>query len=338
MAGMNTADANALIRANLWSAQLKDVLYADLMARNYVRWITDFPDGNTLNIPSIGTLDAVDYIEDQPVQYMALDTGNFTFTINNYVSSATYITNKLKQDSFYMSELVGMFVPKEARALAERLEKDVFIQGQPATGNPAGYQLAGDPNNINSYAHRAVGSLQIVNSGGTWQTIGPADFAYAKLALQKANVPQTNLLAIVDPSVEFTLNTLTNIVNVQNNPMWEGVIEKGLGTGLRFSKNIYGFDVYVSNFLPVCGQAQSGASETISGVASGTNALCNIFFSAAQDVLPFVGAFRQMPKVDADYNKDFQREEYVTTSRYGLKIFRPENFVTILSNPGSVVA
>lgn len=337
MAGQNTADSSALIRANLWSAQLKDVLYADLMARNYVRWITDFPDGNTLNIPSIGTLDAVDYIEDQPVQYMALDTGNFTFTINNYVSSATYITNKLKQDSFYMSELVGMFVPKEARALAERLEKDIFILGQPTAANAAGNQVVANANNINSYAHRFVGSLQVTSGGNTYQTLGPADFAYAKLALQKANVPQTNLIAIVDPSVEFTLNTLTNLVNVQNNPMWEGVIATGLGTGMRFSKNIYGFDVYVSNFLPQCGNSQSGSSETINGVASGSNALCNIFFSAAQDVLPFVGAFRQMPKVDADYNKDFQREEYVTTSRYGLKIFRPENFVVGLSNPSSVV-
>lgn len=332
MAGNTTANSQALIRANLWSAQLKDVLYADLMGRNYVRWLTDFPDGTTLNIPSIGQLDAYDYVEDQPVQYQALDTGNFTFTINNYVSSATYITNKMKQDSFYMSELVGMFVPKEARALAERLEKDIFVQGQPASGNPAGYQVAGDPNKINGYAHRKVGST-VLNSK---QVIGPADFAYAKLALYKANVPQTNLIAIVDPSVGYVLETATNLVNVQNNPRWEGVIADGLYTGMKFVKNVYDFDVYTSNFLPVCGQGQSGASETISTVASGANAKCNIFFSAAQDVLPFVGAFRQMPKVDADYNKDFQREEYVTTSRYGLKIFRPENFVTILSDPSAI--
>ena len=50
----------------------------------------------------------------------------------------------------------------------------------------------------------------------------------------------------------------------------------------------------------------------------------------------WVGAWRQMPKVDGEFNKDFQREEYVTTARYGVKIYRPENLVTILSDPTAV--
>jgi hypothetical protein len=62
----------------------------------------------------------------------------------------------------------------------------------------------------------------------------------------------------------------------------------------------------------------------------------NLFFSASQDVLPFMGAWRQMPKVDGEYNKDRQREEFVTTARYGLKIYRPENLVTVLANPAAV--
>lgn len=37
MAGMNTANSDALIRSNIWSAQLKDVLYANLQAQQYVR-------------------------------------------------------------------------------------------------------------------------------------------------------------------------------------------------------------------------------------------------------------------------------------------------------------
>ena len=61
--------------------------------------------------------------------------------------------------------------------------------------------------------------------------------------------------------------------------------------------------------------------------------VANLFFSAASDVLPFVGLIRQPPKVDSEYNKDFQREEYVTTCRYGFKLYRPENLVVVLSNP-----
>ena len=332
MAGFNSSNTDALIRGELWSNQLKDVLYDELMAEGLVKWMSDFPDGNQLTIPSIGQMEVNDYTEDQAVQYSSMDTGEFNFTINTYLSSATYITNKAKQDGFYMSELVSSFVPKQARAIKERLELDVLKEGQPRTGNPAGYQVAGNTNSINGAAHRWVGS-QALN---TKRVLGPEDFARALFSLKKANVPQNNLIAIVDPSTEYVLNTLTNLVNVSNNPRWEGIISDGIGQGMRFVKNIYGFDVYTSNYLPLCGQGQSGASETISTIASGANAVCNLFFSAAQDVRPWVGAWRQMPKVESEYNKDFQREEHVTTARYGLKIFRPENLVTVLSDPTAV--
>lgn len=331
MAGMTVANNDALIRSQLWSNQLKDILTDDLMAQGFVRWLDNFPDGNTLNIPSIGALDAKDYVEDQAVEYTALDTGNFQFTINNYLSSATYITNKDKQDTFYSAELISQFVPKQSRAIKERLEKDIFIEGQPKTGNPAGYQVAGNANTINGAGHRRVGST-LTNSK---QVIGVTDFASALYALKKANVPQENLIAIVDPSVEFILNSITNLVNFSNNPQWEGIVATGIGSGMRFVKNIFGFDVYTSNRLPLSGTGQTGASETINSVASTGASVCNLFFSASADVIPYVGAWRQMPKVDGEYNKDFQREEYVTTARYGVKIFRPENLVTVLSDPSA---
>lgn len=331
MAGMNTANSDALIRSEVWSAQLKDVLQDELMAQPYVRWLDNFPDGNQLTIPSIGNLESNDYQEDQAIKYTSLDTGEFNFTINNYVSSGTYITNKAKQDLFYANELISQFVPKELRAIQERLEQDIFKEGQPKTGNPAGYQVAGNANLINGAAHRRVGSGTLNSK----QVLSVSDFASARYALKKANVPDENLIAIVDPSTEFVLNTLTNLVNFSNNPRWEGIVESGIGKNMSFVKNIFGFDVYVSNRLPLSGQGQSGTSETIGGVASGAGAVTNLFFSTSSDVLPFVGAWRQQPKVDGEYNKDFQREEYVTTARYGIKIFRPENLVTVLSDPSA---
>jgi hypothetical protein len=330
--GNTTANTDALIRSELWSTMLKDVLYADLMADGIIDWMTDFPDGNQLTIPSVGQLDAIDYVEDQAVSYNALDTGEFNFTINQYLQSGTYITRKAAQDSFYADRLIASFIPKQARAIKERLEVDILKEGQPRTGNPAGYQVAAGTNLINGAAHRMVGSTTL-NSN---QVIGPQDFARALYALKKANVPQTNLIAIVDPHVEYVMNTLGNITNVQNNPMWEGILANGIGSGMRFVKNIFGFDVYTSNYLPLCGANSTGTSETISSVASGANSVCNLFFSAAPDMKPFVGAWRQPPTVDGEFNKDFQRDEYVTTARYGTKIYRPENFVTILSNPAAV--
>jgi len=332
MSGMTTSNSEYLIRSELWSSQLKDVLEDNLIAQPYVRWLSEFPDGETFTIPSIGEANVRDYVEDTAVEYDALDTGEFQFSITEYLSSATYITDKNKQDSFYMNELVSSFVPKQARALSQRLEADIFKQGQPGQ---AGGQTVADLNKINGEAHRWVGSASV----NSVQTLGVEDFARARLSLNKANVPMENLIAIVDPSVEYVMNTLTNLSDVSDNPRWEGIVNDGIGggmTGMRFLKNIYGFDVYTSNYLAKCGANQSGAEETIDSVASGADARCNLFFSASQDVLPYIGAWRQMPRVESERNKDFQRDEYLTTARYGLKLYRPENFVTVLSATGVV--
>lgn len=329
MAGMTTANSDALIRAEIWSGDLKRVLEDQLMATKYVDWLSGFPDGTTFTVPSIGTLDVNDYVEDTAVQYGALDTGEFQFSITDYISSATYITEKNRQDAFYAAKLEASFVPSMARAIQERVEVDILKQGQPGTSNG---QTVANNNAINGADHRFVGSTLT----GAVQHIGLADFAKARHALKKANVPDQNLIAIVDPSVEYVLNTLTNLVNVSNNPRWEGIVEGGIGQGMQFVKNVYGFDVYTSNRLPLSGTNQSGASETIDGTASTGASVANLFFSATSDILPWMGAWRQMPKVDGEFNKDFQREEYVTTARYGLKTYRRENLVTVLSDPAIV--
>lgn len=311
-----TANTDLLRRSEVWSSQLKEVLQDELVAQGWVNWLGDFPNGDQLTIPSIGEATVRDYSENAPVVYDAFDQGEFTFTINQYLSSGTYITKKAMQDVYYMSQLVSSFVPKQARAIAEKVETDIFAL---AAAGASGGQTASNVNSINGAAHRFVGS-------GTSEAITVADFARARYSLKKANVPDMNLVAIVDPSVEYTLNTLTNLTNVSNNPMWEGVITSGLASGRKFVKNIYGFDVYTSNYLP------RNQNETISALTTAAG-VANIFFSASgSDLLPFVGAWRQAPTVDAEYNKDFQREEYVTTCRYGLKVYRPENLVVVLTD------
>jgi hypothetical protein len=313
MTSVNTAQ---LRRANVWSQQLKEVVLDELMAQQWVNWLTEFPDGDTFNIPSIGELPVRDYTENTAAVYDALDTGNFTFTITDYVQSGTYITEKAKQDMFYMNQLVSSFVPKQARALMENLETKILALA--AAGAPGG-QTANSLNSINGAAHRWVAQ-------GTAEAMSVVDFARALHSLKKANMPDTNLIAIVDPSVEYTINTITNLTNVSNNPMWEGIITSGIASGRRFIKNIYGFDIYTSNYLATGQNETMESRTTAAGVA-------NIFMAAAgKDLLPFMGAWRQMPKVDTDYNKDYQREEYLTTARYGLKVYRPENLVVVLSD------
>lgn len=325
MAGMTTANTDVLIRSELWSNQLKRVLEDELNAMQYVNWI-DFPDGSVMTIPSIGTLDASDYVEDTAIEYTPMDTGEFQFSITAYKQSATYITNKARQDLFMSAQLEAAFVPSQNRAIMTQLELDILRQGQPGTPNG---QVASNPNRINGADHRWVGSATVNGN----DTLGFKDFAKARYALKRANVPDTNLIAIVDPSVEYTFNTLSDTLNVSYNPMWEGIISDGIATGMRFSRNIYGFDIYVSNYLPTI-----SAAETINAKTASVGAVANLFFSAAPGMeKPFIGAMRQAPKVDGEYNKDFQREEYVTTARWGVKLYRNENFITILTETDVIV-
>ena len=306
-----------LIRTNLWSRQIKELLLDELNAMKFVRILSDFPDGYTLNIPSIGEAETADFTEGQAIKYNSMDTGNFTFAFDQYKYSANSISEKFKRDSYYSADVIAAFVPRQHRALMEAIETRILAQAN------AG-QTASSTNLINTADHRWVGS-------GASQAITFADFARAHYALTKANVPLTNLVAIVDPSVVYTLQTQTNMVNLLSPmPMWENVIKEGAVTGFKFRFNVYGFDIYVSNYLPAI------SSETISSVAC-TTGVANFFFSAAPgDTLPWVGGFRQMPTVYSEFNKDLQQEEYLTIAEYGFKLYRPENMVTILTATGVV--
>lgn len=310
-----TQNVDHLTRSEVWSSQLKDVLMDELMATQYVNWLSEFPDGDTFTIPSIGEAQVENYTENSGITYAPLDTGEFQFTITEYLASGIYITEKAKQDMYYMNQLVSQFVPKQERAIMEDVEAFIL--------NLQSGQTASTANSINGASHRFVAT-------GTNEVFTVADFAKARYALKKANVPDTDLVAIVDPSVEYTINTLTNIANVSNNPHWEGIVSSGVATGMRFVKNVYGFDVYVSNNLADANeQIDSAGPTTAAGKA-------NMFFSAASDVTPFIGAWRQMPKVDSEFNKDKQRDEYVVTARYGAKLYRPENLVCVLSDTDQV--
>ena len=325
MSGFTTNTIDHLTRAQLYSSNLKEFFEDELMGMRYVRQITDFPDGDLLNIPSIGQMEAQDYAEDQAIEYTAMDTGNFTFQITEYKASGTYITDKFRQDSYLSDQVAGTFVQKMNRALMVQLEHDILDIG------PNG-QTASDPNTWNDAAHRFV-------AGGTGETMTIEDFAKARYALQKAYVPMTNLIAIVDPSVEYSIATQPNVVNLLSpQPTWEPVVHEGISTGMKFRFSLMGWDIYTSDHLK-----KNTSSETITpvGGSAGTAAagVNNIFFSAAGgDSMPFIGQFRQPPRVESKRNVDRQRDEFVTTMRYGLGFYRPENFVCVLTDTDQVYA
>lgn len=321
MAGFEVNTNEHLIRSSLWSNQLKTLLQDELFAMKYVRML-DLPSdygSSTFNIPSMGEAETNDFVEGQRVKYNKFDTGNYQFSIDQYKYSANSISEKFKRDSFYSAEVIAAFLPRQHRAIMVGVETRIL-----SVANSG--QTASSLNTINGGDHRWVAQ-------GTNNTISIKDFAKAELSLKLANVIPNNLVAIVDPSVIYTLKTQANLVNLLSpNMRWAGVINNATPTGMKFEMNIMGFDVYSSNYLP------NSITETINGTTVTTNGVANYLFSATRgDTLPWVGAFTQMPTVYSEFNKDTQETEYMTVTEYGFKgDFRPENLITILSDKSQI--
>lgn len=320
MAATTTTNAENIIRSELWQRQLEEILFERLTGTSFVRQL-DFPDGTQFTIPSIGTALVRDLPEGTQVTFDALDTGEVTFTLNDPVVAATSLSEVLLEDSMWSSDVMAAVPQNHAQAVLERFETDVLAL---ANSQPDGQN---DPNDINGVSHRVVGSA-------TGETMDPSDFAYARYALKKAKVGDDALIAIVDPSVAYAIETATNLVNVSNNPMFEGIITSGISKGMRFVRNVYGFDVLESNLL-------ADANETITATTGNggttTAGKANIFMSAAREsILPFVVAWRRQPRMDRDFNHITREEQIVTTARYGTGVTRADNLVVILTDTDQV--
>ena len=164
-------------------------------------------------------------------------------------------------------------------------------------------------------------------SGSSNTVLSLDDFAKAKYALDKAQAGGSRV-AIIDPSQEYVFNTLVGAQAFTNNPQFGGIVNGGFVnevTGMRFIRSIFGFDVYVSNFLA------TPTDTSISSVNVPTSPVTNIFMSVGGDLTPFVGAYRQMPRVEYERNKDMRRDEYVMNARFGLKLYRPECLVSVIT-------
>lgn len=315
--GFTVATNEHMLRQNIYSREITRMFQDELFAMRFVRTITDFPDGTTLNIPRLGQAEQSDFAEGQAIKYNKFDTGNFTFQIDQYKYSANSISEKFKRDSFWSAEIQAAFAPEQHRALMKGFEARVFNRANAS-------QTASSLNTINTAPHRWVAK-------GTNNTLSIKDFFLAEYALRKANVPMRNLVAIVDPSAVFAFENQTNAVNLLSPmPRWGNMVNEGLVNGFQFRFSIAGFDVYVSNYL------QNQISETVNSVAV-TNGVANIFFSAEPgNTLPWIAAFRQMPTVFSEFNKDLQQTEFLTICEYGVQIFRPENLVIVLSDTTQV--
>ena len=205
--------------------------------------------------------------------------------------------------------MTSNFVQKLTRALLEQKESDI--------ANLQSGQTASNPNTINGVDHRYVAS-------GTDEVITLADVQKAKLALDKAKVMRGNRRAFVDPSVTYTLQQISNVIQ-QDVYGSNAHIREGMN-GTAYVGRFAGFDIFESLFLDTVTETITATAPT-AGSDTGTSALVNMFLGEEA----FIGAMRAMPDMDAWYDNNTRSDVYHVTMRYGIKLYRPESLVCILS-------
>lgn len=305
----NRANSPSFIETQQYSNLILTNLHDGLLPGQFYRNVTDFNSGSILNIKTVGSVTVQDVAEDVAVDYTPIESGTIQMTIKEHVGDAWYVTDELKEDGAQIESLMTARSMESARALKEVYESR-FLRA-------AASALVGAPNPVNGFNHTLVGS-------GANNTIEIADFLKMKVAFDKANVPLGGRVAIVDP---LTAASIANKITLVNDitPFASNILLNGFDRDHEYVYNVHGFHVFTSNRL-FRGALGDGTTAVADGVA-------NIFMSIASDnTKPMMAAWRRMPSIETERNKDLRRQEFVTTSRYGFGVQRLDTLGVIVTN------
>ena len=321
----NTANTTAFIESQQYSQFILDNLHDYLLPEGMYRDVTDFGSGTTLNIKTVGTVTLQDAAEDTPLNFTNIDTGNITLAITDYIGDAWKVTDDLREDGSQVDTLMAMRAMESTRALGENHEGRFLSVAN-------GGQTAANLNLVNGRPHRFVAG----GSGATTRNVVLADFVSMKLAFDKANAPASGRIAIVDPIVEATLNSLVSQTSVVNNtPQFQGVLNEGFARDHRFVRNIMGWDIYTSNFLPslTATEAIDGSAYDLANDTAEVGDKANIFMCVADDSCkPVMHAWRRAPQTEGWRDQEERADKYQVTSRFGFGVQRADTLGVLLTD------
>ena len=93
MAGNSIGNTDPAVRALVHSQLMLEVLQDGFLPDMLHRNVTDFGDGTSLQIPTIGEMTLFDLEENQPTPTSAVDTGTINLNISQHVGVAGYVTD-----------------------------------------------------------------------------------------------------------------------------------------------------------------------------------------------------------------------------------------------------
>ena len=317
MSELSNNYSHAFVEAQQYSKFILENLPDVLLPEGMWRDVSDFGSGQTLHIKTVGTVTLQDAAEDVPLVFNPIDSDTITLSITDYLGDAWRVSDDLREDAAQVDQLMSLRAMESTRAIGEEHETKFLSKAGTAFGVSTDFGL------VNGRPHRWIGGV-----GGTSRKITFSDFVAMKLSFDKANVPQAGRIAIVDPIVEATLNTLVlNTSSVNAQPMFEGLMTTGFATSHRFVRNIMGFDVYTSNFLPQIGAvaALNGTSYGLANTSTEATDVANVFMCVADDgCKPIMHAWRRQPKTEGWRDEETRSDKFQVTSRYGFGVQRKD--------------
>lgn len=274
------------------------------------RNVSDFGSGTTLHIKTVGTVTIQDGAEEVPFDYTPIESGEVTLTITDYVGDAWYVTDELREDGSQVEALMSARSSESTRAIQEIFESRFLKKANTSQTN-------GAANLVNGFAHR-------IASAETNNVAALSHFISMKLAFDKANVPMAGRIAIVDPVVAATLDKTVSLAR-DVTPFGQKILENGFDRDHQFLMNLYGWNIITSNRLDT-GTFGDGTTNV-------SNAVANVFMSVADDnTKPLMAAWRRMPKVEGERNKDLRRDEFVTSARWGFGTQRVDTLGILITS------
>jgi hypothetical protein len=315
-----TGNSQAFIEAQQYSDFILRNLHDGLLPTTLYRNVSDFGEGTTLNIKTIGSATIQEITENEDLTYNPIDTGTVQLQITDYVGDAWYVTDVLRQDGAQVEALSAARAGEATRAIQENFETRFL-----ATLNAA--QTASDGNKINGFNHR-------FRASGTNQTLTEADLIDAALAFDKANVPMSGRMAIVDPvsAAAFSKRAQLTANLDAAGPLAQSLVKDGFAKDHQFVTSMYGFSIWTSNRLPeVDGETLTLFDDSSSASTSGT---ANIFMCVADDQCkPGMIAWRQPPRVENGRDRSKKRDEFDTTARWGVGVQRLDTLLVVVTSP-----
>ena len=306
----NRANSTAFIEAEQYSSFILRNLQDGLLPGQFYRNVSDFGSGSTLHIKTVGTVTIQDGAEEVPFDYTPIESGEVTLTITDYVGDAWYVTDELREDGAQVEALLSSRSQESTRAIQETFETRFLKKCNTSQTNA-------NANTVNGFAHR-IASAEVNN------VISLNHLIALKLAFDKANVPMAGRVGIVDPVVAATFDKTISFGR-DVTPFAQNILENGFARDHTFLMNLYGWNIITSNRLDT-GTFSDGTTSVSNGVA-------NVFMCVADDnTKPIMAAWRRMPKVEGERNKDLRRDEFVTSARWGFGTQRVDTLGIVITS------